>query len=212
MIGRRIVIVDDHAVVRDLLRLRLSEGNRYEVVGEGSTGQDAIEVCLKVKPEILLLDMLLPGLNGCDVIRHLQPLLPDLRVLIFSGSTRLSLVAEAIRLGAAGFVGKLRPWSTVLDAVDRVAEGGRYFDPSLATVMPEGAGPLADWRKLTTREREVAQLIAEGKSTKEIASLMGRSAKTVDKHRTRMMEKLRLHDAVGVTRYAIRAGIVSLEE
>ena len=212
MPARRIVIVDDHSVVRDLLRLRLSEGHRYDVVGEASTGQDAIDVCLKARPELLLLDMLLPGLNGCDVMRHLRPHLPDLRVLLFSGSTRLQLIAEAIRLGAAGFVGKLRPWSVVLEAVDKVAEGGKYFDPSVAAVVPtEGPGRLDDWRKLTPREREVAQLIAEGKSTKEIASLLGRSAKTVDKHRTSMMEKLQLHDAVGVTRYAIRAGIISLD-
>ena len=117
---------------------------------------------------------------------------------------------EALELGVSGFVGKTRPWQTVLEAVNLVAAGGKYFDPAVAHLAGRTARQ-PEVEKLTAREREVAQLIAEGHSTKEIASLLGVSAKTIDKHRTRMMEKLRLHDAVAVTRYAINAGLVSLD-
>ena len=208
----RIVVVDDHSVVRELLKFRLSriEDRNYDVVGESGTGQSAVEVCLKVRPDLLLLDLILPGLNGCDVMRRLMIDLPMLRVLFFSGATRLSLISEAIQLGAAGFVSKLRPWQTVLDAVNLVADGGRYFDPAVAHLVMQP--PVqSEWQTLTPREREVVQLIAESRTTKEIAQLLGISVKTADKHRTRMMEKLHLHDSAAVTRFAIQAGLISVD-
>ena len=208
----RLVLVDDHSVTRDLVQFQLSRNEpiRYEVVGGGSTGQEAIDVCLRTQPDLLLLDMMLPGLNGVEVLRRLQPKLPRMRTLFFSASSHTPLITEALELGVSGFVGKTRPWQTVLEAVNLVAAGGKYFDPSIAHLAGRTIRhPEAE--RLTAREREVAQLIAEGHSTKEIASLLGVSAKTIDKHRTRMMEKLRVHDAVAVTRYAISAGLVSLE-
>ena len=208
----RMVLVDDHSVTRDLVQFQLvrSDPLRYEVVGGGSTGQEAVDVCLRTRPDVLLLDLMLPGLNGVEVLRRLQPKLPRMRTLFFSASTRAPLIIEAMELGVSGFVGKTRPWQTVLEAVNLVAAGGKYFDPAVAHLTGRTARQ-PELEKLTAREREVAQLIAEGHSTKEIASLLGVSAKTIDKHRTRMMEKLRLHDAVAVTRYAINAGLVSLE-
>ena len=208
----RLVLVDDHSVTRDLVQFQLvrSDPLRYEIVGGGSTGQEAVDVCLKTQPDLLLLDMMLPGLNGVEVLRRLQPKLPRMRTLFFSASSRTPLIEEAMDLGVGGFVGKTRPWTTVLEAVNLVASGGKYFDPSIAHLACRAPRESAA-EKLTAREREVAQLIAEGHSTKEIASLLGVSAKTIDKHRTSMMEKLRIHDAVAVTRYAINAGLVSLE-
>lgn len=208
----RIVVVDDHSVVRELLKFRLSriEDRSYEVVGESGTGQAAIEICLNVRPDILLLDLILPGMNGCEVMRRLLLEMPMLRVLFFSGATRLTLITEAIQLGAAGFVSKLRPWQTVLDAVNLVADGGRYFDPAVAHLVTQPPAQ-ADWQTLTPREREVVQLIAESRTTKEIAHLLGISVKTADKHRTRMMEKLHLHDSAAVTRFAVQTGLISLD-
>ena len=208
----RLALVDDHSVIRELIRFQLgrSEPNRYEIVGEGSTGQEAVDLCLRTQPDLLLLDLMLPGLNGVEVLRRLQPKLPRMRVLFFSATSRTPLITEALELGVAGFVGKPRSWQTVLEAVNLVAAGGKYYDPAVAHL----AGRMArhpEPEELTAREREVAQLIAEANSTKEIARLLGVSAKTIDKHRTRMMEKLRVHDAVAVTRYAINAGLVTLE-
>ena len=208
----RLVLVDDHDVIRDLFRYQLgrSEPHRYEIVGEGSTGQEAVEICLRTQPDLLVLDLMLPGLNGVEVLRRLQPKLPRMRVLFFSATSRTPLIVDALELGANGFVGKPRSWQTVLGAVNLVAAGGKYFDPAVAHLAGRTARQ-PEPEELTAREREVAQLIAEGNSTKEIASLLGVSVKTIDKHRTRMMEKLHVHDAVAVTRYAINAGLVTLE-
>ena len=208
----RIVLVDDHSVIRDLIRFQLgrSEPFRFDIVGEASTGQEAVDVCQATHPDLLLLDLMLPGLNGVEVVKRLQPKLPRMRVLFFSATARTPLIAEALDLGAAGYVGKLRSWQTVLEAVNLVAAGGKYFDPSVAYLAGRPAR-RSEPEELTAREREVAQLIAEGHSTKQIAGKLGVSLKTIDKHRTRMMEKLRVHDAVAVTRYAINVGLVTLE-
>ncbi len=208
----RIVIVDDHSVVRELFRFQLcrSEPNRYEIVGEGGTGQEAVDVCLRTRPDLLVLDLMLPGLNGVEVIKRLQPKLPHMKVLYFSASVRTPLIAEALELGADGYVGKPRSWHTGLEAINLVAAGGKYYDPTVAHLAGRAARQ-PEPEDLTAREREVAQLIAEGHSTKEIARLLGVSVKTIDKHRSRMMEKLHVHDAVAVTRYAITAGLVSLD-
>ena len=211
-IRNRIVIVDDHSVMRELIRFQLgrSEPDRYEIVGEGSTGQEAVDICLRTYPDMVLLDLMLPGMNGVEVYRRIKPKLPQVRVLYFSATIKPPLITEALELGASGFVGKPRPWNTVLEAVNLVAQGGKYFDPAVAHLAARTTRQHES-EDLTGREREVAQLIAEGNSTKEIASLLGVSAKTIDKHRTRLMEKLRVHDAVAVTRYAILSGLVSLE-
>ena len=208
----RLVLVDDHSVIRELVRFQLSRSDPdgFQIVGEGSTGQEAVDVCLKTQPDLLLLDLMLPGMNGVEVLRRLQPKLPRMRVLFFSATSRTPLIVEALELGASGFVGKPRSWQTVLEAINLVAAGGKYFDPAVAHLAGRSARqPVPE--ELTAREREVAQLIAEAHSTKEIARLLGVSVKTIDKHRTRMMEKLHVHDAVAVTRYAINAGLVTLE-
>ena len=174
----RVAVVDDHLVVRDLIKFQLGrvEPRRFEVVGEGATGHDAVEVCLKTRPDIVLLDLMLPGLNGCEVMKRVMPHLPNLRVLLFTGSMRAPLITEALQLGAAGFVGKLRPWQTVIEAINLVSQGGKYFDPAVAHLAGNAPGQ-ANWQTLTAREREVIQLIAEGRSSKEIASKLGVSAK-----------------------------------
>ena len=211
----RVVLADDHGVVRDLLRSQLTrlEPCRFAVIGEATNGQDAIDVCRRTRPDLLLLDMMLPGLHGVEVMRSLQSDLPQLRVLFFSGSKHEAKIREAFLYGAAGFVGKERPWQTVLEALTLVAQGGKYYDPSVAHLLDSRTRTTHQLSSasLTAREREVAQLIAEGGSTKEIAARLGLSFKTIDKHRTRMMEKLHLHDAVAVTRYAISAGMVALD-
>lgn len=212
---QRVVIADDHCVVRDLFKFQLGrlEPRRYEIVGEAATGPEAIGVCLETRPDLVLMDMMMPGLNGVEVMRRVRPEMPRVQILFFSGSTREPMISEALAHGASGFVGKARPWQTVLEAIELVAQGGKYYDPAVAHLVDTRLRELNNegFEHLTAREREVAQLIAEGGSTKEIASRLGVSAKTIDKHRTRMMEKLRLHDAVAVTRYAIRAGMVSVD-
>ncbi len=207
------VIIDDHQSARDMLRSALERsgnGQRYTIVGEAGTGQEGIEICLRTRPKLLVLDMVLPGgCNGVQVLEALRNRLRSLHVVFFSGCQQEALISQGITLGAAAYVSKVQPLQTLLQALEVVEGGGKYFDPEIAHLVSRRAATEGA-PTLTNREREVARLIAEGKSTKEAASLLGVSAKTLDKHRSRMMKKLGLHDAVAVTRYAIQAGLVSL--
>jgi DNA-binding NarL/FixJ family response regulator len=207
--ARRIAIFDDHCALREMLRTTLCRHADYTVVGEGGTAREAVAVCLLVRPEIVILDLVLPDGNGVEVLGELRRQVRRLKVVFFSGCIQEQLVSQAIALGAAAFVSKTAPLSVLLSAVDQVAAGGKFFDPAIAHLTGRAA-TTREWQTLSGREREVVQLIAQGKSTKEAAVALGVSTKTLDKHRSHMMKKLRLHDAVAVTRYAIQAGLVVL--
>ena len=195
-------------MLRNALQRR--DAVRYEVVGEAGTGPDAVACCLETRPDLIVLDVVLPGFNGVEVLTQLRRKLRGLRVVFFSGCLQEQLIARAVALGADAYVLKSQPLQKLLEAIDGVNEGGKYFDPT--AVPPSGrTSHLMSWQTLTLREQEVARLIAEGKTTKEAASILGVSAKTLDKHRTSMMNKLGVHDAVSVTRYAIVAGLISLD-
>ena len=207
----RLVVIDDHRAVRELLTSSLSRpGAPYEVVAEGGTGQEAVDLCMRHAPDLLVLDVVLPGFNGVEVLSRLRRRVRGLRVVFFSGCTQEQLIAQAIALGADAYVLKTQPLQTLLEAIDKVRRGGKYFDPTLIQTNPRMA-ILPGWQILTARELQVARLVAEGKSTKEAAAVLGVSVKTLDKHRSSMMQKLNLHDAVSVTRYAIIAGLTSLD-
>ena len=207
----RLVVVDDHRAVRELLASSLGRpSGLYEVVAEGGTGQEAVDLCVQHKPDLLLLDVVLPGFNGVEVLSRLRRKLRGLRVVFFSGCTQEQLIAQALARGAAAYVLKTQPLQTLLEAIDKVRRWGKYFDPTLIQANPRMA-ILPGWQILTAREMQVARLVAEGKSTKEAAAVLGVSVKTLDKHRSSMMQKLNLHDAVSVTRYAIIAGLTSLD-
>ncbi len=208
----KVVVVDDHRAVRELLvsSLGRSVPGGYEVVAEGGTGQEAVDLCLQHRPDLLVLDVVLPGFNGVEVLHRLRCRMRGLRVVFFSGCTQEQLIAQAIALGADAYVLKSQPLQTLLEAIETVRRGGKYFDPTLIQANARMA-ILPGWQILTAREQQVARLVAEGKSAKEAAKVLGISAKTLDKHRSSMMQKLNLHDAVSVTRYAIIAGLTSLD-
>ena len=205
-------VVDDHRAVRELLvsSLRQPGSARFEVVAEGGTGPEAVDVCLQHAPDLLVLDVVLPGFNGVEVLSRLRRRLRGLRVVFFSGCTQEQLIAQAVALGADAYVLKTQSLQTLVDAMDTVRRGGKYFDPALIQMNARMA-IMPGWQILTAREQQVARLVAEGKSTKEAAAILEISAKTLDKHRTSMMQKLGLHDAVSVTRYALLAGLTSLD-
>ena len=206
-------VVDDHRAVRELLVSSLRQPGsaaRFEVVAEGGTGPEAVDLCVRHVPDLLVLDVVLPGFNGVEVLNRLRRQLRGLRVVFFSGCTQEQLIAQAVALGADAYVLKTQPLQTLLDAMETVRRGGKYFDPALIQMNARMA-IMPGWQILTVREQQVARLVAEGKSTKEAAAVLGISAKTLDKHRTSMMQKLNLHDAVSVTRYALLAGLTSLD-
>lgn len=208
---KRLVIIEDQTAIREMLVLILKLDQNFLLVGESGDGQAAFQICVDAKPDIVVLDAKLPGLNGVDLLRRLVKELPALRVLVFSGHENPVLVREMIEAGAHGFVEKTAGLYEFKRGLEVVAAGGTYFGPAVAALLRNamanpGAGNAFDM--LTSREREILQLIAESHSTKQIAATLGISMKTVDNHRTNLMRKLNLHDVASLTRYAFDIGIV----
>ena len=209
----RVIIVDEHQAVRELLGEALSRTTccRYKVLAMGGSVREAVDLCRRLQPDVLVIEMILPDGNGVEVLSQLRGELPLMRVVFFTGSKQTSLVTQALGLGASGYVLKRRPLRTLIEVIAGAGVGARSIDPALLIEQPKrnGDGPHPRW--LTNREREVARLIAQGRTTKEAAALLGVSTKTLDKHRSNLMRKLRVHDAVGVTHYAISSGLIVLD-
>ncbi|MBS0662816.1 MAG: response regulator transcription factor [Verrucomicrobia bacterium] len=183
----------------------------YQLIGESGDGQNAVNLCLEAKPDLLILDAKLPGLNGVDILRRIAKKLPSMRVLVFSGYENPVLVREMLEAGAHGFVEKTAGLVEFKKGLETVANGGTYFGPAVAALLRDvvanpDASSASDF--LTDREREILQLVAESHSTREIAAKLGISVKTVDNHRTNLMRKLNLHDVASLTRYALEVGLI----
>lgn len=208
---KRLVIIEDQTSIREMLVEILGSDPNYKVVGEGGDGQGALTLCLETKPDLLVLDAKLPGLNGVDLLRRLCRQLKGMRVLVFSGNENPVLVREMLEAGAHGFVEKTAGLAEFRKGLETVASGGTYFGPVIAAMLRDvvanpASGSSIDF--LTAREREILQLVAESHSTKEIAAKLEISAKTVDNHRTNLMRKLNLHNVASLTRYALGIGLV----
>jgi DNA-binding NarL/FixJ family response regulator len=207
----RLVIIEDQTAIREMLVEILTPDKSYKLVGQSGDGQEGLQMCLDLKPDLVILDAKLPSLNGVDLLRRLIKKLPSLRVLVFSGHENPVIVREMLEAGAHGFVEKTAGFMDFKKGLATIAAGGTYFGPGIARVLrnvvanPESGGS-PDF--LSEREREVLKLVAEGNSTKEIAETLGISAKTVDNHRTNLMRKLNIHDVASLTRHAIELGIV----
>ena len=208
---KRLVIIEDQTAIREMLSQILSLDPQYKIVGETGDGQAAVNLCLELKPDIIILDAKLHGLNGVEILKRISKQLRNLRVLVFSGHENPVLVREMIEAGAHGFVEKTAGLFEVKKGLEVVGNGGTYFGPAVASLLRNvlanpGISNTPDL--LTDREREVLQLVAESNSTKEIAAKLGISVKTVDNHRTNLMRKLNLHDVASLTRYAMEIGLV----
>jgi DNA-binding NarL/FixJ family response regulator len=208
---KRLVIIEDQTAIREMLAEILRMDPSFKLVGESGDGQRAYQLCLETKPDVIVLDAKLPGLNGVDLLRRLTKVLANLRVLVFSGHENPVLVREMLEAGANGFVEKTAGLLEFKKGLETVANGGTYFGPAVAALLRNvvanpGASASADF--LTDREREILQLVAESYSTKEIAAKLSISVKTVDNHRTNLMRKLNLHDVASLTRYALEIGLI----
>jgi DNA-binding NarL/FixJ family response regulator len=208
---KRLVIIEDQTAIREMLVEILRLDSNYQLVGESGDGQEALSLCLKVRPDLIVLDAKLPGLNGMDILRRLVKKHPTVRVLVFSGHENLVLVREMLEAGAHGFVEKTAGLFEFKKGLETVANGGTYFGPAVAALLRNvvanpAACSAADF--LNDRECEILQLVAESYSTKEIAAKLGISIKTVDNHRTNLMRKLNLHDVASLTRYALEIGLI----
>ena len=213
----RILLADDHTLVRAGIRSLLESIENVDVVAESGDGREALELICKHRPDVALLDIAMPGLSGLEVAKRVAQDCPKTRVVILSMHADASHVREALRSGVAGYLLKGAAVAELPLALKSVMRGESYLTPKISQQVVEGylrdseeqPGPL---NGLTTRQRESLQLIAEGRSTREIAEVLDISVKTVETHRLRLMERLDIHDVPGLVRFAIRAGLVSSTE
>lgn len=209
-----IVLADDHRIVRQGLRALLAGEADFEVVGEADDGREALELVKHLTPDVLILDLMMPGLNGLEVARQLPRQSPGVRVVVLSMHDDEGFVLEALANGVSGYVLKDSNSSDLVHAVREVAAGRRYLSPPLSDRAIEAyqqrakVGTMDKHETLTTREREVLQLSAEGHTNSEIAARLGISTRTAETHRSRVMHKLGLHTQSDLIRYAIRRGII----
>ena len=212
-----IVLADDHHVVRQGLRALLEGESGFSVVGEASDGLEVVKLIERLRPNVLLLDLMMPGLSGLEVARQIHQRCPETRTLILSMHANEAYVLEALRNGATGYVLKDASAADLIQAVHEVAAGRRYLSPPLSEraietyVEKAKAAPPDAYETLTTREREVFQLAAQGLGNPEIASRLGVSPRTVETHRANLMRKLSLHSQTELVRYAMRRGILPPE-
>ena len=210
-----ILICDDHDVVRQGLRSLLNSADDMEVIGEADNGHLAVEQAKRLKPNVVLMDIAMPSLNGVEAARRITGEVPEAKVLILSSYSDEHHVQQAIAVGAIGYVTKETAWKEVLHAVRNTAKGKSFFSPAIVqhSLQKLETVPLtktAATRDLTSRQAEIVQLIAEGHSTKQIAAIIEVSPKTVEKHRQAVMNKLKIHEIATLTRYAFSTGIIEL--
>jgi len=213
----RIIIVDDHGIVREGLKSLLQNQSDMEVVGEGEDGQIAAKLTEQLSPDMVIMDMSMPNLNGIEATRLILQNSPNTKVVILSMHSDRHIVKETLEAGASAYVLKSNLFDEMLRALETVAKGGRYLSPRITDVVIDDyvgksvEGESAGTLKLTSRERQIVQLVAEGKTIKEIASILYISPKTADSNRRQIMNKLGFSSVAELTKYAVREGLTSLE-
>jgi len=211
----RILLADDHTVVRQGLRKVLEERPDWVVVAEAGNGRDAVKQAEEFKPDVAILDVAMPLLNGIEATRQIVKRLPGTRVLVLTMHSDEAYVNQILKAGATGYLLKDSADVDLIQAVAAVSQGKSFFSPAVARLMLDDyVRQLADkgitdrYESLSEREREIFQLIAEGKANKEIATILTISPSTVETHRARIMEKLDLHSAAEIVLYAVRRGVI----
>jgi two-component system, NarL family, response regulator NreC len=214
----RLLIADDHKLMREGLRALIEKEQGMTVVGEADNGKETIALCRKLTPNVVIMDVAMPDLNGIEATRRIVHDNPRAKVLALSGHSERHFVTEMLKAGASAYIVKQTAYEELIRAIHAVMNGKTYLSPSVTqglvdsyvrTTAHPGDNPA--FATLTDREREVLQLLAEGKSTKEMADRLSVSVKTVETHRRNIMEKLNIHSVAELTKYAIREGVTSLE-
>jgi two-component system, NarL family, response regulator NreC len=205
----RIILADDHVLVRQSLRALL-EREGFQVVAEASDGQEAVRHVELLQPDIAVMDISMPILNGLSAAREMSRSFPKTKIILLTQHDEGQYISEAMDAGVKGYVLKNQVASDLLLAIRQVSRGQAYLSPGVSRGVMEAYHSKSEKSKnsLTLRERQVLQLIAEGKSTKDVASLLGISVKTAESHRTRLMHKLDIHETASLVRYAVRQGMV----
>ena len=214
----RVLVADDHAIIREGLRVMLGNQPDMDVVGIAATGREAIQLVDQLGPEIVIIDISMPELNGIEAIQQILPRHPQLKVIVLSIHESKPYVYRALRAGARGYLIKETAGLEVVEAVRAVYRGERYLSRRIADLLMdvsfrqlETSVELSPLEKLSPREREILQLVAEGKTSQEIAGRLSISPKTVDTYRSRLMRKIEVEDMAGLVKFAIQHGVISLE-
>jgi len=211
-----VLLADDHTIVREGLRLLLESADDIKVVGEVENGREAVQMAKKLKPDVVVLDVVMPTLNGVEATRQITKEVPTTKVLILSSYSDDERVLQLIEEGATGYLIKQTAANDLIKAIREAFKGNAFFSPSISKRLLDyyreaylkGKPIKKHGEQLTSRELEVLQLVAEGKVNKQIAADLCISIKTVEKHRQQVMNKLNIHDVAGLTRYAISRGII----
>lgn len=212
----RVLIVDDHKIVREGLRALLDSREDLEVIGEADNGRDAVQLALSLSPHLVIMDIAMPELNGVEATRQIVSQCEGTKVLALSMHSDKRFVARMLQAGASGYILKECAFEELHLAIQTLASNEVYLSPNVADVVIRDYRRLVEeiqepGEKLTKREREVLQLLAEGKPTKEIASVLHVSRKTVETYRKQLMDKLKLHSIAELTKYAVREGLTELD-
>lgn len=212
----RIVLADDHTVIRQGLRLLLERQPDFEIVAEAADGRQAVEATDSLKPDVVVLDIAMPNLNGIEAARQISSKVPSTAVVILSMHSDESYLLQALKVGARAYLLKDSADTDLIAAIYAVRERKAFFSPAISRLLADEyvhqlqeRGAQDSYELLTPREREVLQLLAEGKSNKEVAALLGLSPYTVESHRGNIMQKLNLHSTPELVLYAVRKGVIS---
>jgi two-component system, NarL family, response regulator NreC len=212
----RVLIADDHGIVRKGLRLQLEQESAFEVVGEAAEGREAVRMAEELMPDVVIMDIAMPNLNGIQATAQLVKKNPQIGVIMLSMYSDETYLTRTLAAGAKGYLLKENADADLYDAVRNVAQGKPFFSPAIANTLLEDymrqlqqRGLQDSYDLLTDREKEILQLLAEGRSNKEVASMLNLSTNTVETHRTRIMQKLGLHSSAEIVLYAVRKRIIS---
>lgn len=211
---KTVYVIEDQLVLKDFIIRLIKDFPTLKLIGSHVDGQEGCRECLQLKPDMVILDVMLPGLNGVDVLRRLKKNIPGVLVLGFSAFPSKQILKQMVEGGADGLVQKSESLEILEKAIEQVSSGQTFFSPNIVSMLrdimlhPEEVSSLEE---LSTREREILQLIAESHSNKSIAEKLNISVKTAETHRNNIMKKLNIHDAVGLTRYAIAHGLINTE-
>jgi DNA-binding NarL/FixJ family response regulator len=212
----RLLLVDDHRMMREGLRALLEAHDSFDVIGEADNGRDAVKMTEELKPDVVVMDLGMKDLNGIEATRQIRTAFPRVAVVVLSTYAQEDYVLSALEAGAWAYVLKISAHEELLEAIESVARGRRFLSPEITALVVDAGVEAQIARdpenpRLSGREQEVLQLVAEGRTSGEIAARLHLATRTVEQHRRRIMEKLDLHSVAELTQYAIRKGIISIE-